>query len=126
MYLDKNHATLSVGEGFWLWVPGATSYTLTGPANLTSTEISLSQGWNLIGTPYYYPVAWDNVQVKKGAETVSLPEAVTRGWVRTYAYYWQGGAYHTLSSGGSFEPLKGYWFYAKVSGCTLIFPPKAD
>ena len=124
MYLDKNHATLSVGEGFWLWVPGATSYTLTGPANLTSSEISTSQGWNLIGTPYYYPVAWDFVQVRKGAETVSLPEAVTRGWVRSYAYYWQGGAYHTLSIGGSFEPLVGYWFYAKVSGCTLIFPPK--
>ena len=121
VYLDKNHATIIPGQGYWVWLPAATSYTVTGPIN-TAGEIQLSLSWNLIGNPFYYAVSWNDVLVKKGTETVSLSQAVANGWVRSTVYYWQGGAYLTVPSGGTFQPLVGYWFYAKVSGCTLIFP----
>ncbi|MGB9834979.1 MAG: hypothetical protein ACPLPW_08460 [bacterium] len=44
--------------------------------------------------------------------------------MRSYTYYWESNSNKMVKSGGSFQPLVGYWFYAKVSGCTLIFPPK--
>jgi hypothetical protein len=121
-YLDKNHATLGIGKGYWLWVPEATSYQISGSPNTSSfTEIPLYSGWNMIGTPYNQAIPWDSLQVKRGSETVSLNQAVANGWVRGYAYYWESNSYKMLRSGGSFEPLKGYWFYAKVDGCTMVF-----
>jgi len=121
-YLDKNHATLGVGKGYWLWVPTALTYQISGiPNTSSSTEIPLYSGWNLIGTPYNQAIPWDSVQVKRGSLTVSLNQAVANGWVRSYAYYWESNSYKMLKSGGSFEPLKGYWFYARVDGCTMVF-----
>ena len=81
----------------------------------------LSAGWNLRGTPYPQTAAWSSVTVTRGAETKNNG-AIGDGWIKEPFYRWTGTRYDSLSSGGTFQPLAGYWMRVFVEGCTIVFP----
>jgi hypothetical protein len=85
------------------------------------TEIPLSPGWNLIGTPYHQPVPWASVSVRKGAESKSLEAAMSSDWIKGPFYRWTGISYHTVAVGGSFQPTSGDWIKDLLAGCSLVF-----
>lgn len=120
-WLTRSTGTVGLSKGFWLRLPSATTFEITGPINPNpQTEISVVTGWNLIGLPYHRAINRSNVQVRSGSTTVSLDQAIANNWLRPYIYYWEGGAYHSIPAGGNFNPLYGYWVYAKTP-CTIIF-----
>lgn len=121
-YLNENQTILTLGQGCWLQVAAAGAYPITGlPNSASSTLLPLSTGWNMIGSPYENPIAWNNVQVTDGTNAYSLNNAPA-AWILKPAYYYGSGLYHPLTDGGAFQPLLGYWLKAKISGLNLIFP----
>jgi hypothetical protein len=122
-YLDKNHSQLSLGKGFWLWVPSSTNYVVVGEKLESGVfQIPLYPGWNLIGNPYCQDIPWGAVSVNKdGSAPLTLTAAISSGWLRSSIWYWSEGAYHLLTAADDFQELKGYWIYAKTTGLTLTF-----
>ena len=121
-YLSRVQITLALGDGYWLKAPSAQPLEINGQANgQANTEILLSPGWNLIGTPYHQPVPWASVSVRKGAEIKSLEEAMAGGWIKGPFYHWTGTSYQSVAVGGSFQPTSGYWIKDLLAGCSLVF-----
>ncbi|MCX5976741.1 MAG: hypothetical protein NTV33_07940 [Coprothermobacterota bacterium] len=121
-YRSRAQITLALGDGYWLKAPSAQPLTISGQANgQANTEILLSPGWNLIGTPYHQPMHWASVSVRKGAESKSLDEAMVNGWIKGPFYGWTGTSYQTVAVGGSFQPTSGYWIKDLLAGCSLVF-----
>ncbi|MCX5977073.1 MAG: hypothetical protein NTV33_09680 [Coprothermobacterota bacterium] len=123
-YSSLRYIPLLVGVGYWLKAPFAQPLTITGPPYTGDTiAISLSHGWNMIGTPYTQPVSYSNkVVAKNGSDVRTLDQAVTAGWIQAPLYRWTGSAYEGLTSSGSFQPLAGYWVKVLLrSGCSMIF-----
>ncbi|MEI6309474.1 MAG: hypothetical protein WCP58_07520, partial [bacterium] len=121
-YRSRAQITLALGDGYWLKVPSAQPLTISGQGNSqANTEIPLSPGWNLIGTPYHQPVPWALVSVRKGAESKNLEDAITSGWIKGPFYGWTGTSYQTVAVGGYFQPTSGYWIKDLLAGCSLVF-----
>ena len=121
-YLGRSQITLAAGVGYWLKATSTQTLTLEGPPNeQVSTSISLSSGWNLIGTPYPQGVSWMYVHVTRGGETKTLAAARVAGWIGPF-YRWTGTRYESLSGADLFQPLAGYWMRVFVEGCAIVFP----
>jgi hypothetical protein len=121
-YLGRSQITLAIGKGYWLKAPTAYNLSITGQPNMESSfTISLSQGWNLIGTPYEAAIGWSTVRVHKALVLKDLNDAISAGWIKSPFYRWTGSTYAGLVSGGAFQPKAGYWVKVLVPGCTLTF-----
>ena len=123
-YLGGGQVSLAPGVGYWLKLPGSTplDYPLTGsPVADNSFLVPLSNGWNLVGAPYNANVAWGNVRLRYLGNDYTLPDAVNQNYIAGAVYYWTGTSYGN-AAGGNFEPGRGYWLRAKMSGCNLVFP----
>jgi len=103
--------SLRAGIGYWLKFSLARTDTITGTA-LSVDSISVSDGWNLIGTPPF-PVPKSQI--------MQIPEGIVAS-----NYFGYDGGYVVAQA---LEPTKGYWVKIKGGG-TLIFsaegrvPPK--
>ena len=119
-YVGRSEITLAIGVGYWLKAPLAQVLSVEGQANPSALQlIPLWTGWNLIGTPYHQPVAWDSIHVRKAAEVKTLDEAILAGWIKGPFYRWTGSTYELINSGGIFQPTSGYWLKALQDGCEL-------
>ena len=120
-YLDKNHASVEVGQGYWLKVNNATSCPVTGMPNLDSeTRIPLALGWNMIGTPYMATIAWNQVKISDGISTYFLSTAPA-GWIMNTGFHYDGSTYQAITAGSAFQVLFGYWVKTKLAGLSLLF-----
>ncbi|MBD3341073.1 MAG: T9SS type A sorting domain-containing protein, partial [Candidatus Lokiarchaeota archaeon] len=105
-----NTANFFPGKAFWLITKTRTKLIDTGPCRslfLTDTSkvlaedtstfknISLSDDWNLIGTPFNFPIPFDRLQLANGWD---LEDRII-----TFDSTWVG-----LSADSSFEPWTGY------------------
>jgi len=103
------------GRGFWL-ITLASHQVDTSPITGFSTPtggdypIALMQGWNLVGDPFDFPVAWSAVQKLPGMLDTDLR-----------AYDGATGAYTNPTE---LEPFEGYFLYAPQAG-NLLVPPVA-
>lgn len=122
---DRNHADAHfVAPGRAFWLISKDNYRIdTAPIQGTSVPtdepyaVMLAPGWNLIGSPFDFPVAWDSVQV----DSVSTADdTLVTGPIRWNpsqgAYY---GADATM-----LDPFEGYWVHnGGTSAVTLAIPP---
>ncbi|MEI6310370.1 MAG: PQQ-binding-like beta-propeller repeat protein, partial [bacterium] len=121
-YAGRSEITLAIGKGYWLKAPTPYNLSITGQPNMEdSFTISLSQGWNLIGTPYEAAIGWSTVRVHKALVLKNLDDAISAGWIKSPFYRWTGSIYAALGSGGAFQPKAGYWVNVLAPGCTLTF-----
>ena len=126
-------APLTTGRGYWFKlepnsVSTTTSVSVTGTAPSTDTDfvMTLSYGWNLIGSPYATPIDISNilVQYQQNSDGISFGDAVNNNLVSALPFSWDPGtvAYSTTSTidGTNWQ---GYWLRVLVpNGITLLLP----
>jgi hypothetical protein len=125
---------VSRGRGYWLYLaadPGAVA-SVAGEAAAGPVALALARGWNLIGYPFASPQPLSNCQVTRGAETRSLGEAVSLGWVSGTLYWWDPQAGYRLVSATGYghdsylRPWYGYWIYSSQPDAILVIPAPAS
>jgi predicted outer membrane repeat protein len=68
-YPDLDSTDLTAGNAFWLITEQGTPLSLSGGRTVdasTPRRVALDPGWNQVGTPFPYPVAWDRIRTKSG------------------------------------------------------------
>lgn len=100
------------GNAFWIISDAVHQFTV-GLARSTMTtqsaSVVLDTGWNQIGNPFAFPVAWRDVQ-RTG--NIQGP------------YFYDGTPY-TLDTNASVLPWEGYFVYnAGPGSAQLVFPPR--
>ncbi len=121
---------LTPGRGYWARLAQPTPLMDAGTAVPTNAPfaIALSRGWNMIGDPFFGPVALSAVQVRDGSGKVySISDANKAGLLYTVFFGYPAGstAYQTQRApGGNLQPYQGYWVQA-FRDCTLLVPPPA-
>jgi len=142
LYDDVGGQTLGVGEsGFRDVVPGRAFWLLVrDPVNveISGSPISealpfvqpLAAGWNAVATPWLTPVEWRDarVSVRRGAETVPLSEAVTRGWIDADLRQFDGAGYIPVPANGAgrLDPWQGSLAFASFAVDLVFTPPPPD
>lgn len=127
--------TPPAGLGFWFDSTTDTPVTIAGQTNATDAyTIKLTRGgsgWNLIGDPFPFPVAWECVKVRYQGQTLTLRDAITAEWIRPalYSYTTSGYTFETPPS-AMLMPWQGYWVRIlpdkddrPLDEMTLIIPP---
>jgi M6 family metalloprotease-like protein len=98
--------------------------------------IVLRHGFNMIGNPFNYPVAFSSLLVQHNKHLYNIDEAVAAKLIDPVLYTWDGDSY-TLATlrEGVIEPWQGYWIYCHAldtplltdgtspAALTLIFTP---
>ncbi|MGB7569424.1 MAG: glycoside hydrolase family 9 protein [Chitinivibrionales bacterium] len=130
--------TMQSGQGAWLYAGKNTTITVLAAAPKPDTlfSIPLSQGWNLIGSPFAFPVFWENSLVRYNGNVLRVfdnasQELVRRQWfhyVDTTGDRTNDGQYVSnravlLSDTTRLLPWNGYWVYAEKSGVELLLNP---
>lgn len=109
---------LEPGRGLWskwdAWVTAAFAGEAVSAAQ--PFQVSVLQGWNQIGNPYYWSACpW------------AVFREANKGLVGEYGWAWTGTAYLLVYGDASFgaqtqlEPWQGYWIWAEKAG-TITFP----
>jgi hypothetical protein len=106
---QENSGSFIPGSAFWLITKNEEQIN-TGPGKSTPifspTKLNLSNGWNMVGNPYYYQV---NL-----AEHVVFSENV-----ESTLYQWNGSSYNNTTN---MVPRGGNWVFSNGSGTMEFFP----
>jgi Tol biopolymer transport system component len=114
--------TFRLGAGYWLLLSQATPFTREGFRAATDRPFSipLQVGWNLIGTPFEYPVDWLKTRVRSGGVEYALQEAMSRGILNNTLFTYSFGQYRMVFR---LDPWVGYWIRA-FTPCELLIDPE--
>jgi hypothetical protein len=105
------------GRGYWLICRDSVTFNNLRGATGTGEGpfvISLSQGWNLIGNPFDFPVAWSSVTAT-GVDDDPFDSGDTR------PYAWLGANDYVRAN--ILEPRRAYWVYVSGSSGQIAVPP---
>lgn len=110
-----------LGHGFFLNARRALVITEEGDSAAADAPypVVLSQGWNMIGTPFNFSLRWLDMKVQDGASVITVQEAISRGILRNALWTYVGDQYVLASE---LRPWQGYWVRAERS-VTLLFDP---
>ena len=86
-------------------------------------RLNLSEGWNIMGIPFDFPIDKNNVVVVCGGVNYGWYEALDMGIIIDCLYGWDPIAQSYLLS-NIFEPGCPYWLYA-YQDCTLLYSDTA-
>jgi hypothetical protein len=130
---DPESLPLHATHGFWFWLPENTTLRLHGlPVMLLDPAvIALQTGWNQIGSPFGFPVAWGTarVRVTEGDTTreLGIAEAHAAEIARNYIYWYEaGGQKMATAPHGVLKPWFGYWVRAERDCELLLEPTQAE
>ncbi len=110
-----------LGRAFFLSTPRPLVITQEGASADTNVpfEITLAPGWNLIGTPFNFPLRWLDMRVRDGGDEKSLQEAISAGALRNGLWTYVSGQ-PVLAN--ELQPWMGYWVRANRAVTLLIDP----
>ena len=112
---------LEVGEGYWIKTLLASQVAGSEGVYNVPVEVELAQGaagrYSLVGHPFEYEVCWSDVEVIKGAATLTLDQADAQGVISRIGYKWTGASYaafngQTPGLEGTLVPFDGFWVKA--------------
>jgi len=115
-YDEKDDRETLIGTGYWIYSDSnrGIQTELRGDGYIGSiyTTPTLSDGWNLIASPFTDVIEWS-------ADNMSLQNCGSATLPSIY-HYENGSGYATIEPGGGwFEPWKGYWIKVSGTTCTL-------
>ncbi|MDZ7275652.1 MAG: putative Ig domain-containing protein [candidate division KSB1 bacterium] len=104
--------TLEPGKGYWLITAARRSFSLDESYSITTSGdflLTLQPGWNLIASPWDFPVDWSAVQKPDGVE----------------AQLWAFDGRQYLAAGNEMLPWQGYFVHnLTAQPQTLRIPPR--
>ena len=113
-FVEGLDSELPLGHACWLYVPFPVLLTVTGTPNLLQdVSVDLEKGWNLIGVPYGTALLRSQQEVYVDLARKRLNDAVAARDLGPVIYSFDMNGYETVDEDGSFEPLHGYWVYAR-------------
>jgi len=110
---ENDNFSFEPGNAYWLITGERQVITLDSSTSVKTNEdylISLDQGWNQVGTPYYFPVSWANVY--------AASPGVVQGSI---AYEWVNDDWQPATV---MQPFGGYFISTPSGGSILRFPPR--
>ncbi len=110
---ENDNFTFEPGNAYWLITGGRQVITLDSSTSVKTNEeylISLDQGWNQVGTPYYFPVSWNDI--------IAASPGIIQGSI---AYEWVNNEWQPATV---MEPFGGYFVSTPAGGNILRFPPR--
>ena len=131
---DVSASVEPVGLGYWLDLSETQQLNFSGETVNNPVGIRLYAengtrnpgGWNLIGSPFTFPVDFNSVSVLFRGTSYRLEEAVAQNIVKgALVGYAQGDYFFQIAPQGQFQPFNGYWIKA-LQDCVLIVPPAAS
>jgi M6 family metalloprotease-like protein len=128
---DPTKVMAPAGKAYWSRkFSSAAALRLAGDLvpNDRQYVVPLYAGFNMVGTPYNYPVSFGSVLLEYNGTTYSIGEAAQAGLLDAVLYAWMNGTYAIWSlPNGVMEPWEGYWLHCHVGTATnplrLIFQP---
>ena len=109
---ENGNFTFEPGNAYWLITSERQVINLDSSTSVKTNEdylISLDQGWNQVGTPYYFPVSWNDVYIAS--------PGVVQGSI---AYEWVNDDWAPATV---MQPFGGYFISTSSGGNILRFPP---
>ena len=91
----------------------------------SATGTSLKAGWNLFSHSSLEPIHWLDSTVTRGAETKTIQDAATAGWLQYTIYYFdESSQYYKFVPGDDdyIHTWNGYWLYSFEDDLTLNLP----
>jgi len=121
--IGPNHGEPIVGDAAWLISRDNVTIHSTGCKydynNTRDYKIHLAPGWNQIGCPFNFAVAWNDVMVTDG-DSVPVPASSPNDLCGEVAWFWSNGAYYAVIN---LVPMHGCFVYNKTDDdITLIVP----
>jgi M6 family metalloprotease-like protein len=114
------------GMGFWTKLSSNTILNLYGDTltNDVSINIRLEPGFNMVGNPFVQPVSLSNCMIELSGVKYTFANAVTRGYVSTYVYSFNGSGYEAFDfKSVTLQPWSAYWVEVKNQSVRLIVTP---
>ena len=127
---DTSNPSVSVapvGLGYWLKLDSSVVLNSGGAVVTNPVGVrcyAANGGWNMIGAPFTFPVAWGGTTVVTASgQTYSLTDAITAGIVSSALVSFVNNDYqYDIAPGGTLQPFNGYWVRV-FQDCTLIIAP---
>ena len=108
------------GQGYWIATDTGFSWTMNGDIFLNPVVIPLTEGWNMIGNPLWFPAPFEGIHVHYGGMNYQWQDAIKMGLLSmgVLSYNNQTGDYFNAVD---LRPWNGYWVNALVPGANLWF-----
>jgi hypothetical protein len=109
--------SIEPGKGYWFLSRDESEIFLSGKTTnaYEPFAVRLHPGWNIIGSPFLFPVSWKEVLIH------NLDRA---GEVGNAIWEFENGGYRKTAS---LEPFKGYYLYNGLGGdVEILIPPVPD
>ena len=112
-----------IGLGYFLNITSGASVRSFGRQFSQQTiRVPLHEGWNMIGNPYTFPIAFSNLALETSNGTrYNAPDAVTNKLILPFIYRFVGGqySYQTLPN-GTLQPWEGNWIYVVPANPNVV------
>ena len=133
--------SVRTGRGGWLYIRSKNTLIVKGTALKPDTMFSLplSRGWNLIGSPFTFPVYWENTLIRYNGTLLRLFDNASRQLIRRQLFHYSDTTHNQMNDGCYYSngdmlrtadtarllPWQGYWVYAEKSNVELLINPQA-
>lgn len=112
--------TVERNKGYWFGIESNATVDVTGKPKITDDTLSISSGWNLIGSPFLKKYPKSAVMYSKNGVTVSADSAVQLGWVQN-SFYNYNVTSKSYESADTLSLWSGYWLAALSDSVKIIY-----
>ena len=112
--------TVERNKGYWFGIESNTTVVVTGKPKIIDDTLSISAGWNLVGSPFLKKYPKSAIKYSKNGVTVSADSAVQLGWLQN-SFYNYNVTSKSYESADTLSLWNGYWLAVLTDGVKSIY-----